>query len=112
MKRPLSVTILACVYIAVGAVGFVFHFGDLRTISVFRYDGLWIELTEVLAIVSGAFLLRGRNWARWLAVAWIAFHVVVSASEPLPWAMHLLFGAAIAFVLFRREAARYFRGVG
>jgi hypothetical protein len=67
MKRPLAVTILAFVYIGVGAIGFVAHFTDLRSMDASRYDGLWIELTEILAVLCGAFMLRGQNWARWLS---------------------------------------------
>ena len=109
IKRPLSVTVLGWVYIAVGAVGFAFHFSELLAL---RYDSIWIELTEAVAILAGAFLLRGHNWARWVAVAWIAFHVVVSAFHPVrELAVHCAFCAIIAWVLFRPAAARYFRGV-
>ncbi len=111
-KRPLSVTVLACVYLAVGVIGFAYHFSDLRAWNASQYDGLWIELTEFLAIVCGAFLLRGQNWARWLAFGWMAFHVVLSAFHALPeFAIHVLFCAVIAWLLFRAESARYFGGV-
>ena len=107
-KRPLSVTILGCVYIAVGIVGFAYHFTELLARP---YDDVWVELTEFLAIVCGVFLLRGHNWARWVALAWIAFHVILSAFHALPeFAIHCLFCAAIAWFLFRPAAARYFRG--
>ncbi len=110
-KRPLSVTILAWVYIAVGAVGFVAHFTDFLKRGGFQYDAIWIELTELLAILSGAFLLRGHNWARWLALAWMAFHVILSAFHAFrELAIHCLFCAVIAWILFRPEAARCFRG--
>jgi len=108
-KRPISVTILACVYIAVGIVGFAYNFTGLLA---FQYDALWAELTEFLAIVCGVFMLRGHNWARWVALAWIAFHVILSAFHALPeFAIHCLFCAAIAWFLFRPAATRYFRGV-
>ncbi len=108
-KRPLSVTILACVYIAVGTIGFVFHFQDFRARGAFQYDAVWVELTEFAAIVCGAFMLRGHNWARWFALAWIAFHVILSVFHAFPeFAIHCLFCAVIAWVLFRPEAARYF----
>jgi hypothetical protein len=107
-KRPISVTVLACVYLAVGALGFAVHFRELLA----RHpDAVSIELTELVAIVCGAFMLRGNNWARWLALAWIAFHVVLSAFHAIPqFAVHALFCAAIAWILFRREAGGYFRG--
>lgn len=108
--RPLSVTILACVYIAVGAGGAVAHAWDFRSSDGFPSDAVWAELTEFLAIVCGAFLLRGRNWARWLAVAWMAFHVVLSVHALHEFLIHCLFLILIAWLLFRPPAARYFRG--
>ena len=67
-KRPLSVTILGCLYIGVGTIGFAYHFTGFLA---FQYDGVWVELIEILAILCGAFMLRGHNWARWVALAWI-----------------------------------------
>lgn len=108
-KRPHSVTILACVYLAVGTIGFAYHF---RELLVLQDEGIWVELSEFLAIVSGAFMLRGHNWARWLALAWIACHVILSAFDAFhALAIHSLFCAVIAWFLFRPNAARYFRGV-
>ena len=101
MARPLAVTILAWVYIAVGTGGFFTHLSD----------GMWVELVEIAAVIAGAFLLRGKNWARWLAVAWMAFHVILSAFHTVrELVVHSLFLAVIAWILFRPEAARYFRG--
>jgi hypothetical protein len=106
-KRPISVTILACVYLAVGAIGFTYHFREMLSLE---QGSVWAELTEFLAIVSGAFMLRGHNWARWLALAWILFHVVLSAfHSPRELAIHGLFCAVIAWILFRPQGARYFR---
>lgn len=106
-RRPLPVTIIACLYIAVGAIGFVGHFGDLRT---GRMDGFEIESVEVLAVVSGVFLWRGQNWARWLVVFWMAFHVAISVPDAVKVVVHSVFLAAIAWFLFRPEARQYFRG--
>ena len=106
-KRPISVTILAGVYLVVGAVGFAYHFRGLLSL---QQDIVWAELTEFLAIVSGAFMLRGHNWARWLALAWIVFHVILSAFHSFrELAIHALFCAVIAWILFRSQATRYFR---
>ena len=108
-KRPLSVTIIAFVYLAVGIIGFVFHFRELLAVPS---EGVWIELTEFLAIVAGAFMLRGRNWACWLAVAWMVFHVVLSVFHPVrELVIHAAIFAVIAWSLFRPDAARYFRGM-
>jgi hypothetical protein len=108
VKRPLSITILAGVYLVVGVIGFAYHF---RELLAGHHDAVAIEITEFVAILCGAFLLRGHNWARWLALAWIAFHVVLSAFHAIPeLAIHAVFCGVIAWVLFRSEATRYFRG--
>ena len=108
MKRPLAVTVLAGIYLAVGVIGFVFHF---RELLAGHPDAVAIELTEFVAILCGIFLLRGANWARWLALAWIGFHIVLSAFHAIPeFAIHTVFGIAFAWILFRPESARYFRG--
>ena len=75
-RPPLAILVVAAAYLAVGIIGFVAHFHDLLATPS---EGVWIELTEMLAAVAGVFLLLGRNWARWLAVAWIAFHDVGSS---------------------------------
>ena len=108
IKSPISVTIIACMYLAVGTVAFVYHFRELLSL---QRDSVSIELTEFLAVVSGAFMLRGHNWARWLALAWIAFHVILSIVESdHGLAIHGLLSVVIAWILFRPEAARFFRG--
>jgi hypothetical protein len=108
-KRPLSVTILAGVYIGVGAIGLASHLTELGAKGALRYQAVGVELVRFLAILSGALMLRGHNWARWLALAWIAFHLVVSAFHAFPeFAIHCLFCAGIAWFLFRPKAARYF----
>lgn len=57
-KRPVSVTILACVYLAVGVGGFAVHFRELLA----RHpDAVGIEVTELTGIVCGVFLLRDRT---------------------------------------------------
>src|SRR5271170_5301809 len=95
-KRPVSVLLLACVYLAVGTIGFAYHSREL-----WQPEGLLIELAEFLALLAGVFLLRGRNWARWLALAWMAFHVVLSALGALrELAIHSLLFTVIACFFF------------
>jgi hypothetical protein len=67
--------------------------------------------TELLAVVAGVFLLRGRNWARWLVVAWMVFHVVLSAVHPgHALVVHGVLTAVVIYFLFRAPASEYFRG--
>ena len=108
-RPPWSVTIVACSYMAVGVLGFAFHLREFFHRSTFPYDTLLMELTEFLALLFGVFLLRGANWARWGAVAWMAFHVALSVFDPFKkLAVHLVFLGLIAWLLFRRDASHYF----
>ena len=106
-KRPVSVTVVACLYILVGVWGFAFHFKELITRQP---DAVMIEVTELVGLVSGVFMLLGKNWARWLALGWIVFHVAISIFHPLKeLAMHSVLCAVIAWILFSRQGTRYFR---
>lgn len=109
-KIPWSVLLIACLYMIVGVAGFVAHFADLRRDGAFHPDTLLIEVTELLALLCGVFMLRGRDWARWLALAWIAFHIVLSAFQDVrSLIVHCIFCAFIAWAVFRPQATRYFR---
>lgn len=104
-RRPVSVLVIGCIYMAVGCIGLAFHFHSLR-----QPDAIWVMVVESLAIVAGAFLLLGQNWARWLAIAWMGFHVVISYGDAGKLIAHSCFLVLIAWLLFRRDARRYFRG--
>lgn len=103
-KPPVSILLIACLYLVVGSFGFV------RNLHAFGHpDFMWIELTEVLAVIAGAFMLRGRNWARWIALLWMGFHVALTLVTQQNLVVHALIFALIAWVLFRPEARHYFR---
>jgi hypothetical protein len=104
-RVPVTVIAVAALYLCVGGVTFIAHFEDLRA-----PDGIWIEATELLAIVCGLFLLRAQNWARWLAIAWMSFHVFLSFGDLRQLAVHGAFLVFIAWSLFRADANRFFRG--
>jgi hypothetical protein len=109
-QRPLSVTLVALVLIIAGLVGLIYQAKELDLHQPFQNDTLWVELVRVLAIVSGIFMLRRSNWARWLAIVWIGFHVAISFLHS--WqqvVMHAIVFAVFAFLLFRPAANRYFR---
>jgi hypothetical protein len=106
--RPISILLIACLYLAVNVAGIVAHFHGLLA---WEQGSTWAEGTEFVGLLCGVFMLLGHNWARWLAVAWILFHVILSAMHS--WGetvMHGLFCVAIAWILFRPESSRYFRG--
>jgi len=101
--------VIAWLYIVMGAVGFVYHLGELK--PPVQQGAIWVEALRLIAIVSGVYLLRGKNWARWVAVAWMAVHVVVSLFHGAAQvAMHSVFLVAITyFLFFRTSSGRFFR---
>jgi chromate transport protein ChrA len=110
VSRPLAVAIIAVVYILTGLAGLVSHLSQVRLTQPFESDVLWAALVALIAIVAGIFLWRGRDWARWLALAWIGFHVVLSffhsAGEVVA---HGLLFAVFAWFLFHPRSNEYFR---
>ncbi len=107
-KRPLILTLFGWFLILGGAVGFVFHFPAHR--PPFHSDDFLPDLFELILIVAGVFILRGRNWARWLALAWIAFHVALSFFHSLrEVAVHTLILLAFAWILFRPTSRAWFQ---
>lgn len=112
-KRPLSVTVIGYIFVAVGIIGFAYHVTEFKTERSWKYGVAWILLLRLLAILGGVFVLRGNNWARWLLLLWIACHVIISAFHSLSqFVVHALLLAVIAYVLFRPRSSAYFRSVG
>jgi len=105
MKRPLPVLIFSCLFIFVGSLGLGYHL----TKRPLEHDFLLLAVLRLLAVVGGIFLLLGHNWARWLLLAWLAFHVVVSFYHSvIQVALHTVFFLVFAFFLFRPATAKYF----
>ena len=110
LKRPRSVTVIGVLFIAMGIIGIAYHARELKPQSLFESDAVLVLLVRLLAIVCGGYILRGADWARWLALVWLGYHVVLSAFHSLPEAlMHLAFLAVIGYALLRPDASAYFR---
>lgn len=110
MKRPLSVTLISYLFIAAGTAGIIYHASELREIAT-RSEVIWVLTVRLLAIVGGLYALRGANWARWLLVAWIVYHVILSfyhsAAELV---MHAALTVVVLIALFYKAANEYFVG--
>ena len=105
--RPISVTVLAWLFIAVGIIAFVRNFSGILH---FEKDGFLIEFVELVGLTAGIFMLRRQNWARWLAIVWMAFHVVVAAfAHAQGLLFHVLIFLGITCLLLRSDATQYFR---
>jgi uncharacterized membrane protein len=106
MKRPFQVTLLGCLFIIVGLVGLIYHLSqgtlDRWTVPV--------SAVGIIAIVGGFFLLRGAGWARWLVLAWLAFHVGVSAFHSFSDSIaHVVLLLVVGYFLLGPSASKYFQ---
>jgi uncharacterized membrane protein len=109
-KRPLSITIISWLFMAVGSIALVYHLAEAIAQHRFEQGLVWVCCVRLLAIVSGVFMLRGFNWARWLLIVWLAYHVVLSAfHSPMEVVVHGLLLGVVAYFLFRPSASAYFR---
>jgi len=108
-KRPISVTLISCLFIAAGAVGIIYHAAELKQIAI-NPETILVLAVRLLAIAGGVFALRRTNWARWLLLAWIFYHVIISFFHT---SAELIMHAAIMIVtiaaLFHPKANAYFR---
>jgi hypothetical protein len=101
---------ISYLFVAAGAVGFVYHLTEIKGELPADYDVVWVCLIRLIAIVCGVFVLRGSNWARWGLLVWLAYHVVLSTFHTLSeFLMHSLLLALIAYFLLRARASVYFR---
>jgi uncharacterized membrane protein len=104
--RPYEITVVGWLFIVVGLAALGFH---LMRDAIDRWTPV-IALIEILAIVGGMFLLRGANWARWLLLAWLAFHVVIAALNSFMQALpHVVLLVVIGYILLVAPASQYFR---
>ncbi|WP_139205189.1 hypothetical protein [Pricia antarctica] len=109
-KCPIPVLIVALLLIVAGGVGFVYHAKDYFEQRSMGYEFAWVLLIRALAIVCGVLLLKRVNWARWFAIAWLAYHIVLSTfhsvSETITHAVLLLI---VAVLLFIPKSSAYFK---
>lgn len=112
--RPRSIAIISWIFILFGSLALLSGLPPFAEPSVSQWvaglKGHWmVHVSRIAAIVSGVFMLRGHNWARWLLVAWILFHIVISALHSLTQLLlHAAIFTVILYFLFRRDANVYF----
>ena len=109
-RRMASIVGAGVVFLLLGVLdlwrGLAPLFGSARHLAG---DDAWVLAIGIAALVGGVYVLRGRNWARWLLAAWMLFHVVISVGHPGQLAAHLAIFGFIAYLLFRPAATEFFR---
>lgn len=109
-KRPLAVTFVGWLYIVAGAVQTALLLPELHLLHPLQNGAPWIGLVRLSAVLFGFYMLRGRNWARWLAVVWMGGHLILAAfASTQMLVVHGLMFTAIAYLLFRADSRAYFR---
>jgi len=114
-KRPLIVTIISLLFLIVGlgsigkSVWFVIGANHGVSRQKELLDGAIVCVSGLIALVSGIFMWRGANWARWLCIVWLALHVIIGAlhstSELIAHTVLLL---VIGTLLLLPGVSRYF----
>ena len=107
-KRPISITIISILAIVVGVGGFASHARQFD--PAYPAGTIAMCALSLVAVEAGIAMFRARNWARWLWLAWMAFHVAISFLNTLSEALvHAVMLALFVFLLFRPLAAAYFQ---
>ena len=131
-QRPLSIAILAVLMVLYGLFTLFPKLLLLTSQEVFEAsadltatmtaDGLValpLELqiaigfvASLVAVLSGIFVWRGRNWARWVAVLWMIFSLLLYVLQTgMTWlpVIKLPVFFLVLFLLFRPQVAEHFR---
>ena len=110
-KRPTAITVMSAVFLVAGVVGLAYHATEFKLNGPFQYDLVLVFVVRLIAVICAVFMLRAHNWARWLLVIWIAYHVILSAFHSMSQVIvHGLLLVVITYFLFRRSASVCFRG--
>ena|ERR1041385_4224256 len=105
--RPLILTLISLLFIIAGASGIYYHLNDLNNLTA---DVAWVFAVRLMAIAGGVFVFLGYNWARWLLIMWMAYHVGLSFFHSgLEICIHLGFLAITFLALFNKQASVYFK---
>lgn len=115
-KRPRAITVISWIFIVFGIIalltGLLPNVNTTAAQRLAEFKGHWyVHVSRMVMVLSGVFMLYGFNWARWLLVVWLVFHVVIGAlHSPLRLVVHSLLFVVVVYFLFRPPASAYFRG--
>ena len=111
MKRPLALTITGWFFIFAGLVGFAYHFYEHLN-SGFDTEAILVLIVRVAAIIGGVLVLKAYDIGRWLLLAWMAYHVVLSFYHDVMQVLtHSLFLIILLIIFFHPRVRIYFRKV-
>ena len=109
-KRPIPVIIVSILFILTGCIGFSYHVKEFFEPNAKLCELIWVLLLRILAVVCGLLLFLRINWARWLAIAWLLYHILLSAfhstSEMIT---HIVLLIIVSVLLFHPISTSYFK---
>jgi hypothetical protein len=109
-KRPVPVVIVSVLFMLVGCVGFAYHVKEIFNLNNNQYETIWVLFLRIVALVCGLLLLFRINWARWLAIIWLIYHVIIggfnSTSQMI---VHIVFLILVSVLLFLPGSSAYFQ---
>ncbi|MEO8591291.1 MAG: hypothetical protein ABI432_18070 [Flavobacteriales bacterium] len=118
MKRPLHITLIAWLFIIVGAGSllralFLALFAEPSHVhdplGHFHWDDVVVVAVSIAALAGGLLLLRGLEGGRWFILAWLVFHVVIAVDHPIMvLATHFLLMLVVGYFLMRPATTAYF----
>ena len=112
-RRPITIIIVSVGFVLIGMGGFLRGLWPLVTQGAAikshdLMDSAFVGGLGLIALLSGVFLFRGANWARWLCVGWMAVHVALSVVHTtLELVIHSVFLLVLIFVLFLGTGSKY-----
>ena len=109
-RRPVTIIVISFLFVLLGALTLTNAAWDTvntdQRLTDLQHHWM-IYLSALAAIVGGVFLFKGQSWARWLLVAWMAFHIVVGALHGIgPMLTHVVIFSVILYFIFRRRPYR------
>ena len=130
-ERPTAVTVIGWFWRVGGVLGMVFAlplalwgkdlYGQYWVDALSRLSPmvlfLWGFFSSLLCLLSGNGILKGKNWARVLALAYCVFGTLVAAliyqGKPFYWLVligDVVFTVIMWFFLYRPHATAFFKG--
>lgn len=106
-KCPIPIIIVSALFILAGMVGFAYHVKELFDKP---YETTWVLFVEILAVTCGALLLFKITWARWLTIAWLLYHIIISAfNSTAEMIAHIVLLVVVSILLFLPVSSVYFQ---
>ncbi len=109
-NRPIPVIIVSILFILTGCIGFIYHVKEFFEPNIKQYELVWVLLLRILAVVCGLLLFLKVNWARWLAIVWLLYHILLSAfhstSEMIT---HIVLLIIVSVLLYLPVSTAYFK---